>query len=264
MDFYWKPMPYYWIRNNNILKSFKRNEISSSIAALKIFILIVLTSNKDTDGMYCSSITYDQMTKMAMMSRKLVSAGLKKLHELRLIDFDGVRKKKYFLVGVRNVKVAGLKVAYERERFSSSQGFWAKLPRSGMVDEAGRVVAFEAMTNRSVLELNSLKLFIYLLSIKSKDSVVISVSPGKIRNNTGIPYPDIFIAIGFMQSIGMIYRANLGGNIDVHQDPSISIHFLMCGWDRLEWKPHYLSNDDWMDRFVSDYFPDIKIPTWYK
>lgn len=99
MDLYWKPMPYYWIRNDDVLKSFKRNEVSTAIAALKIYILIVLTSNKDTDGMYSSSITYDQITKAAAISRKLVSAGFKKLFELNLIDFCGVRKKKYFLLG---------------------------------------------------------------------------------------------------------------------------------------------------------------------
>lgn len=260
MNLYWKPMPYYWIRNGNVLKSFKRNEVSTAIAALKMYILIVLTSNKDTEGTYSSSITYDQITKSAAISRKLVSAGFKKLFELNLIDFSGVRKKKYFLMGVTHLRMDDMKFCPQRARFSSNQGYWAKTPNVGLIDEAGRITAFEAMTNRSHLELNSLKLFIYLLSIKSKGTVVISVSPSKIRNNIGVSYPDIFTAIGFMQSIGMIYRANLGTNTISYHEPSLSIHFLLCGWESLEWKPNYVSDSEWKERFLSDAFPDLEIP----
>lgn len=260
MDLYWKPMPYYWIRKDGVLKSFKRNEVSTAIAALKIYILIVLTSNKDTDGMYSSSITYDQITKTAAISRKLVSAGFKKLFEMNLIDFCGVRKKKYFLIGVTYLRMEDIRLCPQRTRFSSAQGYWAKTPNVGLIDEMGRITAFEAMTNRSHLELNSLKLFIYLLSIKSKGTVVISVSPSKIKSNIGISYPDIFAAIGFMQSIGMIYRANLGTNTISYHEPSVSIHFLLCGWESLEWKPYYVSDSEWKEKFLSDAFPDLEIP----
>lgn len=260
MNFFWKPMPYYWIREGKILKEFKRNNLSAAIAALKIYILIVLTSSKDSDGGYSSSITYDQITKMASISRALVSSGLKKLFELELIETEGVRRKKYFLLGVKTIRNDSEKPRYIKVRFHSEQGFWAKTPHIGMVDESGRIAAFEAMTNRSVLDLNSLRLFIYFLSIKSKGEVSISVSTSKIRNNTGISYSDIFAAIGFMQSIGMLYRVSFGGNTIIDHDPSSIIHFLVCGWECLEWKPHYLSEEEWQDRFTNPIFSGLEIP----
>ncbi|MBS2415970.1 hypothetical protein KFY77_26020, partial [Salmonella enterica subsp. enterica serovar Typhimurium] len=68
---FWKPMPYYSLREKEALTLFKKSNLSSSIAAIKIYILICLTSNLDENGNYCASLTYDQITKYASLSRKL-------------------------------------------------------------------------------------------------------------------------------------------------------------------------------------------------
>ncbi len=73
---FWKPMPYYALLEKEVLKLFKRNNLSSSIAAIKIYILICLSCNLAENGNYCTSLTYDQLTKYASLSRKLVSNGL--------------------------------------------------------------------------------------------------------------------------------------------------------------------------------------------
>ncbi|MGG6725215.1 UNVERIFIED_CONTAM: hypothetical protein ITH96_25095, partial [Salmonella enterica subsp. enterica serovar Weltevreden] len=65
---FWKPMPYYALREKEVLKLFKSNNVSSSIAAIKIDILICLTSDLDENGKYCTSLTYDQLTKYASLS----------------------------------------------------------------------------------------------------------------------------------------------------------------------------------------------------
>ena len=248
---FWKPMPYYALREKEVLKLFKRNNLSSSIAAIKIYILICLTSNLDENGNYCTSLTYDQLTKYASLSRKLVSNGLKKLYELELLNFEGDKKKKYYLMGVKRTGKV-----FSETRFKSSQGYWAKLPFAGFVDGSGRITAFESMSNRSPVELNSLKLFIYLLSIRSKDQVSISVTLSKIRSTLDISFQDIMIAIGFMQSIGMLYKVNLGVNTISNYDAAFSINFLVCGWESLEWKPTYLSHDEWKNKMLAKMFPE--------
>jgi len=248
---FWKPMPYYVLRDKEVLKLFKKNNLSSSIAAIKIYILICLTCNLDENGNYCVSLTYDQLTKYASLSRKLVSNGLKMLYELELLDFEGDKKKKYYLIGVKRTGKVFLK-----SRFKSAQGYWAKLPFAGFVDSAGRITAFESMSNRSPVELNSLKLFVYLLSIRVKDQVSISVTLSKIRSKLEISFQEIMVAIGFMQSIGMLYRVNLGVNTISNYDAAFSINFLVCGWESLEWKPTYLSQDEWKDKMLTKMFPE--------
>ncbi|HAJ3045811.1 TPA: hypothetical protein HMT76_26170, partial [Escherichia coli] len=89
MTHFWKPMPYYYFRDKDTLSLFKRNDISTGIAAMKIYILICLTSNSDESGNYCSSLTYDQISKYASLSRKLISSGFKKLDKLGLLAFEG-------------------------------------------------------------------------------------------------------------------------------------------------------------------------------
>ncbi|MBS2381330.1 hypothetical protein KFY88_25940, partial [Salmonella enterica subsp. enterica serovar 1,4,[5],12:i:-] len=131
------------------------------------------------------------------------------------------KKKKYYLMGVKRTGKVFLET-----RFKSSQGYWAKLPFAGFVDSAGRITAFESMSNRSPVELNSLKLFIYLLSIRAKDQVSVSVTLSKIRSKLDISFQDIMIAIGFMQSIGMLYKVNLGVNTISNYDAAFSINFL--------------------------------------
>lgn len=250
---FWKPMPYYYLRDKNKIMSFKKNDLSASIAAIKIYILICLFSNSDEYGNYCALLTYDQLSKYGALSRKLVRNGLKKLSEMELIDDEGIKKKKYYLVGVKRTGTS-----FSKTRFSSSLGFWAKMPFTGLVDDSGRVTAFEAMSNRSVVELNSLKLFLYLLSIRSKDDVFISVTLSKIKSKLAISFQEIMLSIAFMQSIGMIYKVNLGGNTISKYDEAFSIIFFVCGWEGLAWKPKYLSNEDFKDRVLNNIFPEFE------
>ncbi len=106
---------------------------------------------------FCTSLTNEQLTKYASLSRKLVSNGLKKLYELELLNFEGDKKKKYYLRGVKRTGKV-----FSETRFKSSQGYWAKLPFAGFVYGSGRITAFESMSNRCPVEKTSLQLVMYL------------------------------------------------------------------------------------------------------
>lgn len=238
MNFLWKPMPYYIMRDCGLLKNFKKNQVSQGISALKIFMLICLKSEIDENGIYSANLTYDQISQICSLSRKLVSDGLRFLKATGAIEVSGDRKKKYILLncerndGVRRVA-----------RFSSTNGHWCKLPFKGVVDEKNRITAFEAMTNRSVHELNALRLFLYLLMVRSRGFSHSFVTLKKIKTRLSINYQEVIIAIGYLQSLGLVVKVDVGTNSIGNYDERFSISFLVCGWEGLEWKPRYLSEE---------------------
>lgn len=238
MNFLWKPMPYYIMRDCGLLKNFKKNQVSQGISALKIFMLICLKSEIDENGIYSANLTYDQISQICSLSRKLVSDGLRFLKATGAIEVSGDRKKKYILLncerndGVRRVA-----------RFSSTNGHWCKLPFKGIVDEKNRITAFEAMTNRSVHELNALRLFLYLLMVRSRGFSHSFVTLKKIKTRLSINYQEVMIAIGYLQSLGLVVKVDVGTNSIGNYDERFSISFLVCGWEGLEWKPRYLSEE---------------------
>ncbi|MDK1236982.1 hypothetical protein [Cronobacter turicensis] len=231
-------MPYYIMRDCGLLKNFKKNQVSQGISALKIFMLICLKSEIDENGIYSANLTYDQISQICSLSRKLVSDGLRFLKATGVIEVSGDRKKKYILLncerndGVRRVA-----------RFSSTNGHWCKLPFKGVVDEKNRITAFEAMTNRSVHELNALRLFLYLLMVRSRGFSHSFVTLKKIKTRLSINYQEVMIAIGYLQSLGLVVKVDVGTNSIGNYDERFSISFLVCGWEGLEWKPRYLSEE---------------------
>lgn len=53
------------------------------------------------------------------------------------------------------------------------------------------------------------------------------------------------IAIGYMQSLGLIVRVDAGTNTVGNYDEKFALAFLVCGWESLDWKPKYLSDAEW-------------------
>lgn len=248
----WKPMPYYVMRDCNVLKDMKKNKVSTGVAALKVFIFICLKSEMDDGGRYSASITYDQFTQFCSLSRRLISEALRYLELTGTIETSGERKKRYILLNCKRENKQ-LKPAH----FHTSNGHWCKLPYKGLVDENGRITAFESMSNRNVIELNSLKIFLYLLMVRSSGKAYSSITLKTISSRLSLSYQEIMVSIAFLNIIGLVDKANVGSNSIGHYDERFSIKFLVCGWESLEWKPHYLSNendDDWKEELFSDFF----------
>lgn len=248
----WKPMPYFVLRDCGALKNIKKNKISTGVAALKIFILICLKSGVDDDGGYSASITYDQFAQNCSLSRKLISEGLRYLEQIQLIEIIGERKKRYIL---RNCIRDEKKLV--PSRFHISNGHWCKLPYKGLFDENNRITSFESMSNRNVVELNALKIFLYLLMVRSGGKVYSAVTLKTIKLKLSLSYQEIMIAISYLNIIGLVERCEVGSNSIGNYDERFSIKFLVCGWESLEWKPHYYTSDDdeaWKDQILDDVF----------
>ncbi|WP_227505489.1 hypothetical protein [Klebsiella aerogenes] len=250
----WKPMPYFVLRDCGGLNKIKKNKVSTGVAALKIFIFICLKSNVSDDGTYCALITYDQFSQYCSLSRKLISEGLRYLENIKLIEVDGERKKRYILCNcIREDKKRML------SRFQSSYGHWCKLPYKGLFDEKGRITAFESMSNRNVVELNALKIFVYILMVRTGGKAYSAVTLKTIKARLSLSYQEIMVAIAYLHSIGLLERSDVGSNSISNYDERFSVKFLVCGWEGLEWKPHYYSDSDngvdtWKEKLLDGVF----------
>ncbi|HEJ9058697.1 hypothetical protein BFS14_00060 [Serratia fonticola] len=195
MIIHWAPIPAFFIRFDGLRKLNPRQP-SRDIAAMKLYILfaIKIKTHGVSGGV---SLTYDEMTEMVGLSRTLVSAGIKRLLALDLIDIEGAKKKRYMLK--QDVNYKG----------------WTKTPARPLFNEKGTITAFASFHNRYDYELNSLKLFLYLLFIRSNDKPYSVVTNAKIYQKTGMTYSEIHAAIGFMEACGLLISRKLeteGGN----------------------------------------------------
>lgn len=232
-------MPYYVMRDLCFLKNLKRNKVSTGVSALKIFILICLKSEKNEQGIYSSSLTYDQINEYCSLSRKLISEGLKYLEENKVIEILGDRKKTYVLLNCR--KNEG---QLSLSRFNTSNGHWCKLPYRSFINEHGDIMPFKSIGNRNLVELNALKIYLYVLMVRSGGKAHSTVTLKTIKSRLNLSYQEIMIAIPFLNTVGFLEKVNIGPNSIGHYEETFSIMFLVYGWESLEWRPHYISNDD--------------------
>ena len=240
MRIFWKPMPYFIMRDREFLKNMKKNKVSQGISALKIFIFICLKSEVDENGILSAGITYDEFSQYCSLSRRLISEGLRYLENSGVIRVKGEKKKRYILINCKRTDSSLIS-----SDFTAGNGHWCKLPYRGLVDENNRITAFESMKNRSIHELNALRIFLYLLMIRSKEHLYSSVTIRTIYRRLSISYQEVMIAIGYMQSLGLIVRVDAGTNTVGNYDEKFALAFLVCGWESLDWKPKYLSDAEW-------------------
>ena len=95
MIHHWAPLPSYFIRYEG-LKHMNPWQPSKDIAAAKLLILLAIKIK--THGVSgWVSLTYDEMTEVAGLSRTLVCKGIRRLEQFQLIMVEGAKKKRYSL-----------------------------------------------------------------------------------------------------------------------------------------------------------------------
>jgi len=213
----WVKMPSKWISNKVLADRFSSNNVSTEIAALKLYIGLCLFSNVVTrtkirvtvDNHYFdtanndellvkqaeSTLTYDQLGNSCSLSRALIKRGIDKLKQESLIRKEGTtRKKVYVLEG------------------GIARG-WCKLPKKELLKKDIEISAFKAFTQRYEHERDGLKIFLYILSIRSNSKRFVDVSRGKISEVTGVKLRDIYGALGFLRSIGLLDDVKSRGHL---------------------------------------------------
>jgi hypothetical protein len=216
-DLLWVKMPSKWISDGSMAKNFSvEKNISTDIASLKIYMYLCLFAQpikhskitkvpgylspdgedkvqKIEEVVLTSECTYDQISDGCGLSRLLVSRGLKKLISTGLIlNSGGTRKKIYQIKGEVNRN-------------------WCKLPKRKLVALDRKIGPFRALKNRYQHELEALKLFLYLISIRPNSEKYTDVSKEKIIVATSIDLYDIDSAVKLLLGIGMLENVKSRG-----------------------------------------------------
>lgn len=192
----WVRMPSYWVRADEAqpLANMRWSGQSKSdqIAALMTYIVLVHHANDAVtadfpDVGYCR-LTYDRLSEITGLSRAKVSGGLRILEALELIES----------------KCVGRSNTYRVLNFGNRSG-WAKLPAKDLyTKDMRRIPAFHGFKLRSKVELNALKMYFLVLSLRSNEQNFAMVSYDKINLYTGIARNDVKSAISFLVTHGLI------------------------------------------------------------
>ncbi|WP_032745434.1 hypothetical protein [Klebsiella oxytoca] len=251
MRFLWRPLPYSRLRECDFLNCIDENDSSSWIAALKIFICIVIKSDLDENGEYCAMITYPQVQKMTGMSRQLICCGFDKLKFYKMISSEGVRKKKYSLLTCEKGSTRQKPLT---KRFDGlSTGRWCKFPLKGLIDDDGVIPSFLAMSNRNINDLHALRLFVYLLSVRRHGDVFIVVKAETLMKKLRLKRVQLTLALAHMSALGLIVKERYreGDFLSLNKTPAYA--FLLCGWDALEWNHNRIKESNWRNDYLESF-----------
>lgn len=210
----WIKMPSKWIQNGKLADFTAHRDVAKKISAIKIFIIFCIKMEHGKDGRFTCSLTYDQLTALASLSRTSVRKGILFLEENKIILSEGVKRKLYI---VNNVGVSG----------------WCKVPTKALMNNADEIEPFKILFNRYDHELNALKLYLYLLSIRDNESGFSEVSIGKISIRTGIHIKEVRRSFSFLQTLSLLDSVTevVGGVSDTREDEALFRFLITCGSD---------------------------------
>jgi DNA-binding transcriptional ArsR family regulator len=161
---------------------------SRNAAALILYVTLVFVAERKLHGTtllgYRSGPTYTELERLTGLSRALISAGLKRLLELELIEARGSRQDRTYLIDMEGKR-------------------WFKLPSVTLFD-GGRITPFQQLTLRSKLDLHALKLYVYLASVRDNSRMFSMSAHETIHEKTGIPEGDIRRAHSLLISVGLL------------------------------------------------------------
>lgn len=209
MDRLWKMIPSDQIKF--ILPHLKWAKIedrspASNVAALMLYIALCFkmeskplsadaddeTDTEGTQYLLIAKASYGELTEMTYLSRKLVSEGLRVLIEFGLIAKRGnMQSREYEIVG----------------QFTK----WFKLPCKPIVTR-GAIEPFKHFTLRTKHDLNALKLYLYLASVRVNLLNYSSAKYETICERTGIQERDIRRAIVLLTVSGLVVNVEKSGD----------------------------------------------------
>lgn len=184
----WVRMPSAWIlqQGGTSLRDFTVGDKGASIAALMIYIMLCTRAlQKSTEEFEAGTarVTYDDIEKAIGLSRAMISKGLSKLENLKLIAVIPYRRQNVY------------------ELTAHTESPWAKLPKKHLYQKkaTGEIDVFlNDFHLRSRTELNALKLYMLLLAFRDRDSNTTFLGYQAISDYSGIQRNDIRKAISFL------------------------------------------------------------------
>ncbi|HEY3591714.1 MAG TPA: hypothetical protein VGL07_16870 [Buttiauxella sp.] len=184
---FWKKMPSLWIGSR--ITEFNTLDTAKAIAALKIYIVFCLFGKEELNGVRTVCLTFTELTRIASLSRSLVSEGLKILFKKGLI---------------KNLCMTPRKKIYTVDVDGKLNDGWCKLPFKGLVDEEKNINSFQSMHNRYPFELIALQAYLYLLYARDNKYEYTLARKKTICDKLNCTLPDLNKALTYLLHIGLM------------------------------------------------------------
>lgn len=216
----WAEMPSTWCTNGKLKElTWGKNDTAASIGALKIYILLCLLGSKQKlqgKDKIISDLSYDEIGEGTGLSRAVIARSIKKLQEHGLIVCMGnARQRKYEVVKTK------------------PNGGWCKLPCKPIFGEGLKIKPFYQLHNRYQIELDALRLYLYLLSIRDNDEPYTKVSLAKVIEKTGIQLHEVPNAAALLHTIGLLSHSETTGflfkSANFEQQSELYVFFFSYG-----------------------------------
>jgi hypothetical protein len=180
----WVRLPTGWIVTGGLANLRWEAQKGADNAAALMSLGVIAHHADDETGV--SQITYDQVCAATGLSRAKISAGLKILAEMKLIE----RRTN----GRSSIRLAD----YDRTKG------WGKLPARKMYS-AGYIPAFSDFSLRRPAELNALKLYYAVVAFRNNDTNVAQISYDSIEKHTGIDRAKIKGGLNVLAANGLVH-----------------------------------------------------------
>lgn len=188
-DLLWAKMPTNWIRFDNGLSNFRSDELATSVAALKIYLMLCLQANRTPLPLLSEvgmvHVSYPEIMEWTNLSRATVANGIDKLRSEGLVEYEEVRGKNLYRVVNYNVFKGWCKVP-------------TKIASSGII---------KRISARSKIGLNVLKLYTLLLAHRNSQTSYASIGYDKITSYTNIRRNDILPAVSVLSEAHLEHLA---------------------------------------------------------
>ena len=189
----WAKFPTRWILQRKLNLISWRAYKSDGTAALLVLIALAVKRNRDQvervpegDASMVKA-TYDEIQDLIGISRAKVAHGLDLLARLRIIERVEDKRSYYRIIGL------------------NEPGRWAKLPQELMMDQPGRISAFDPFTLRSKSEFDALKLYLLMVAFRNTRTGFAHIGYEKISEYTGVGTRYLRKAKSHLISLGLIH-----------------------------------------------------------
>lgn len=152
-------LPTWWIRELGLGAFVGGERAGTSLAALKVVMAVSLLANFHSRK---ARNSVSDLEKLTGLSRPMVLAGVSLLEQLNVLTVD------------RSGHVN------EYEMSVTADANWGKLPYERLM------ARLPDMSNRGVISLSALKIYLLMVSLRPNSSPTLSIGHEKIREQTGI------------------------------------------------------------------------------
>jgi DNA-binding transcriptional ArsR family regulator len=187
-------LPNRWIEDHGLHAFGWKDHGSSNLAALMVLAVIAHHIDPETG---VARLTYSEISEKASLSRAMVSAGLTRLRERKLV-----------LDEPKGRSTVGL------AEYDPKQG-WAMMPAAGLYHN-GEVAGFRPFRLRRRTELDAMKLYFLFVSRRSRQQNMALLSYEKIEFYSAVPRSLIRDATSLLSANGLIRIEHLSSEVNEH------------------------------------------------